>query len=42
MTTEHAAVLLLVLTVLCIVRGVKIHKKRGKKRVFIAHTRNDD
>ena len=42
MSTEHAAVLLLVLTILCIVRGAKIRKKRRKRRVYIADTRNDD
>lgn len=42
MTTEQAAVVLLVLTFLCIVRGLKYRKKRGKRRVYIANSRNDD
>lgn len=42
MTTEQCALLLLALTALCGLRVLKIRKKRGKKRVYISDSRNDD
>lgn len=42
MNDKQAALLLICLAALLLLRGIMRKRKRGRKRVFIANTLNDD